>query len=241
MRCILTVRYTVRYRPLYRVVIVCALGKINKWVRSLFKAGLDGVILRDILEGIRCHSTHIRSVNQHTRHNIASARCNGKGLIRSGLDGNAAVGRDCAIFSCLGCNNGIFLYGGALGGHGFSPEELILPVQLARRVVEVELGALCNPDTAEVIGNIDKALVFAVLAIRRFPGLECKGLIGIVGPVVIALQPIHTLEGHIRRKPLNLAVIAVRSWAFACDRRLHGQIQAGQLEPVQPKAAHIGV
>ena len=71
--------------------------------------------------------------------------------------------------------------------------------------------------------------------------MERKGLIGIVGPVVIALQPIHTLEGHIRRKALNLAVIAVRSWAFACDRRLHGQIQAGQLEPVQPKAAHIGV
>ena len=221
MRCILTVRYTVRYRPQYRVVIVCALGKINKWVRRLFKAGLDGVILRDILKGIGRHRTHIRSVHQHLGHGIARIRRNGKGLIRSGLDGNAARRRNRAVFTRLSRDNGILLYGGALSGHGFSPEELILPVQLTRGVVEVELGVLCNPDTAEVIGDIDKALVFTVLAIRRFSGLECKGLIGIVGPVVIALQPVHTLEGHIRRKPLNLAVIAVRSWAFACDRRLY--------------------
>ena len=40
---------------------------------------------------------------------------------------------------------------------------------------------------------------------------------------------------------VDLAVIAVRRGAFARDRRLHGQIQAGQLEPVQPKAAQIGV
>ena len=162
-------------------------------------------------------------------------------MIRAGLDGDAAGGRDCAVGTCLGRDNGILLHGGALSGHGFSPEELILPVQLARRVVEVELGALRDPDTAKVIGDIDKALVFAAFTVRRFSCLEGKGLIGIVLPVVIALQPIDALELHVRRQAVDLAVVTARCGAFARDRCLHGQIQAGQLEPVQPKAAQIGV
>ena len=66
-----------------------------------------------------------------------------------------------------------------------------------------------------------------------------KGLIGIVGPVVIALQPIDALERHIRRQAVDLAVVTARCGAFACDRRLHGQIQAGQVITQTEHPKHI--
>ena len=93
------------HRPKHRVIVVCSLGNVDEGIGRLCfhlrKNRLDGMVGRDVLEGVRRHRAHIRSVYQHLGDGIAAVRLDGEGLIRAGFDRDTAGGRDRAVGTCL--------------------------------------------------------------------------------------------------------------------------------------------
>ena len=64
---------------------------------------LDGVVLRNILEGIGCHCAHALAVHQHLGYGVALIRGDGEGLIPALTDADIAGGSNGAASpgSCL--------------------------------------------------------------------------------------------------------------------------------------------
>ena len=88
--------------PVDRFLIVAALRHIDEYsclgvAVCLHKDYLDGVIFRDILEGVGLHRAHALTIHQHLGYGVALVRGDGEGLIPSVTDGGPAGGRDRAV------------------------------------------------------------------------------------------------------------------------------------------------